>query len=91
MQEVAKMIRQRALLGMCVREEKWGIQEVCRGRGQEEIVMKSQKSTCQVGSSGELAKQEGKYEKEMELEMILRQAITKSVIEEDGNPARRVF
>ena len=43
------------------------------------------------GSSGELAKQEGKYGKEMELETILRQAITKSVIEEDENPGHRVF
>ena len=91
MQEVGKMIRQRALLGGCVREGKWHVQEVCRGRGQEEIVTKSQKSAYQVGSSGELAKQEGKYGKRMELETILGQAITKSVIEEDGNPARRVF
>ena len=67
--EVGKMIRQKVLFAMCIREKKQGIQEVCRGRGQEEIVMKFQKSACQVGSLGELAKQEGKYGKGMQLEM----------------------
>ena len=67
------------------------MQEVCRGRGQEKIVTKSYKTACQRGSSKELVKQEGKCGKGIKLEMILGQEITKSIIDENRNLARRIF